>query len=69
MVFCISMKFHENIFMGFQDIGWTGNYHSLILKGNCSKNVQTRVSVVCTLCDDISINFNENILNAFQGIE
>ena len=53
-MFYISMKFHDNILDGFQVIEWTQNYHSLISKGNKSKNVQTRVIVlvVCTFSDD-----------------
>ena len=50
----MSMKFHENILNGFQVIEGTQNYHCQISKGNNSKNVLTRVTVLelCMLPDD-----------------
>ena len=39
MMLYISMKFHDNILNGFQIIEGTQNYHSLIARGNNSKNV------------------------------
>ena len=54
MMLYISMKFHDNILNGFQVIERTQNYHSLISKGNNSKNVYTSVIVlvICTSSDD-----------------
>ena len=68
----VSMKFHDNILNGFQVIEWTRNNNSLILKGNNSKDVQTRVMVlvvcICLMMLYISMKFHENILNDFQVI-
>ena len=54
MMLYIFMKFHDNILNSFQVIERTGNFLSLISKGNNSKNVYTRVMVhvVCTSSDD-----------------
>ena len=50
----MSMKFQENILNGFQVIEGTQNYHCRISKGNNSKNVWTRVTVLvlCMQSDD-----------------
>ena len=55
MMLYISMKFHDNILNGFQVIERTQNYHSLISKGNNSKNVYTKVLVLvfCMSFDDV----------------
>ena len=49
-----SMKFHENIFNGFQDIEGAQNYNCRTSEGNNSKKVLTRVTVLklCTSSDD-----------------
>ena len=54
IILYMSIKFHENILNGFQVIQGTQNYHCRISKGNNSKNVLTRVTVLvlCTLSDD-----------------
>ena len=54
MMLYVSMKFHENIFKGFQVIEQTRNDHCQISKGHNYKTVQTRVMVLvfCTLSDD-----------------
>ena len=44
MMLYISMKFHDSI--NFQVIERTHNYHCQIVKGNNSKNVWTRVTVL-----------------------
>ena len=56
----ISMKFHDNILNRFQIIERTRNNHSLISKGNNSKNVYTREIglVVCPSCDN-ALYFHE----------
>ena len=46
MMLYISIKFHENILNDFQVIERTRNYHCRISKGNNSKTVQTRVTVL-----------------------
>ena len=46
MILYISIKFHENILNGFQVIEGTQNYHCQISKGNNSKKVLTRVTVL-----------------------
>ena len=42
----MSMKFHENIRNGFQVIEGTQNYHCRISKGNNSKKLLARVTVL-----------------------
>ena len=67
------MKFHENILNGFQIIEGTQNYHCRILKGNNSKNVLTKVTVLYSarglITLYISLKFNENVLDGFRVIE
>ena len=54
MMLYIFMKFHENILNGFQVIEQTQNCHCQVSKGNNSKTVWTRVTVLmfCTSPDD-----------------
>ena len=42
----MSMKFHENILNSFQVIKGKQNYNCQISKGNNSKNVLTKVTVL-----------------------
>ena len=50
----ISITFHENVLEGFQVMEWTQIYQCRISKGNNSKIVWTRVTVLvfCTSSDD-----------------
>ena len=54
MMLYISMKFHDTIWNDFQVIERTRNEHCQISKGNNSKNVwrKATVLVVCTSSDD-----------------
>ena len=54
MMLYISIKFHENILNRFQVMEWTLIYHCQISKGNNSKTVWTRVTVLvlCMQSDD-----------------
>ena len=73
MMLYISMKFHENVLNCFRVTERTRNYHCRISKGNNSKTIQTRVTVLvyCKSSDDVyfSKRFHENILKGFQVME
>ena len=73
MMFYISMKFHENVLNGFQDIERIQQDHCQIAKGNNSKNILTGAMILLAAHDlmllYISIKLHENILNCFQVIE
>ena len=46
MMLYMSMKFHENILNGFQVLERTRIYHRQISKGNNSKTIQKRVTIL-----------------------
>ena len=54
MMLYISMKFHESTLNVFFKIERTRNYHCRFSKGNNSKSIQSRITVLvlCTLPDD-----------------